>query len=98
MLAGLYVPFGFSTCSMPEHTIQLILSGMTLQGATIFGAATMFLEFTAGTQFRRRLIFIVVSVFVIMSSVEGMSRRTAEGVGVGVIGEGLFGEDPLLST
>ena len=98
MLASLYVPFGFSACGIVYHDIQLVLSGMTLQAAAIFRTATVFLELTAGTYFRRRLVFIVVSVFVIMPSLEGMSRRTGEGVSVWVIGEGLFGEDPFLST
>jgi hypothetical protein len=98
VLTSLDVSFGFSAPGMLEHTIQLILSGMSLHAAAIFRAGTAFLELTAGTQFRRSLIFMVVSPFVIMPSVEGMSRRTGEGVGVWLIGEGLFGEDPFLST
>jgi hypothetical protein len=62
---------------------------MWLQAAAIFGAGTSFSEFTVGTELRGGLVFIVVSPFVIMPSVEGMSRRR---------GEGLFRKDPLLST
>ena len=98
MLSCLYVPFGFSACGIVYHDIQLALSGMSLQAATIFRAGTVFSKLTAGTHFRRRLVFIMVPLFVIMPSLEGMSCGTGEGVSVWVIGEGLFGEDPFLST
>jgi len=70
VLAGLYVLLGLSAPGMRENVIQLLLSGMTLQGATIFRAATVFLELTARTDPGRGPVFIVVPFFIIASPLQ----------------------------
>ena len=95
MLAGLYVPFGFPACGMGNHRVELILAKMPLYGSPGFGAGTMRFERTGGAGSSGSLVLIMVPLFVMMPSFQDLARRTAKGVSVRVIGEGLFGEDPL---
>jgi hypothetical protein len=53
---------------MTEHTIQLVLSGMWLQGAVIFPAGTLVSELTGSRDLKRALVFAMVSL-------EDMPRR-----------------------
>lgn len=80
---------------MPEHTIQLILSGMSLHRAAIFGAGTPFSEYTGGTDLRSGLAFIVVPLLAVMSSFQNLACSTSKGVGVRVINELLSGKIPF---
>ena len=98
MLAGLYVPFGLPACDMAEHSVQLVLSGMSLEGAPVFRAGARVSQLTGGADAGRGLVFIVVSFFVIMSSFEDMACRAAKGIIGNIINKGLFRKDPLLST
>ena len=98
MLSRLYVSFGFSACGKFHDDIQLVLPRMAFQGAAIFRAGTVFPQLTAGTPFRRGLVFVVVTLFMVVSSLQQVPCRTGEGVSVWVIGKGLFREDTFLPS
>ena len=98
VLAGLYVSFSFPACGMPEHSVQLVLSYMSLEGAPLFRAGARVSELTGGADAGRGLVFIVVALFIVASSFEQMPCRTAKDITASIIDKGLFGKDPLLST
>ena len=98
MLAGLDVSFGFSAFGMVEHSVQVILACMSFYGSPGFGAGTMPSELTGGAGSSGSLVLIMVPLLGVMSSLQNLARRTREGVGVRVISEGLFREDPLFSA
>ena len=95
MLAGLYVSFGLCAFGSREHTVQFILAKMSFYGSAGLGAGTLSSELTGGAGSSGSLVLILVSLFVVMSSFQNLACRTSKGVGVRVIGEGLFREDPL---
>jgi len=98
VLTSLDVSFGLSACGIREHGVQFILPTMSFHGSAGPGAGTLCSELTGGTGSRGSLVLIMVPLLVVMPSFQNRACRTGEGVGVGVIGEGLFGEDPLFSA
>ena len=97
MLAGPYVCFGLSGFGVVEHGVELILPKMSFYGSPGFGASTVLLKLTGGTALSRGLVLIMVPLLVVMSSFQNLACRASKGVGVKMIGEGLFGEDPFFS-
>jgi hypothetical protein len=95
VLAGFYVSFGFAGFCDMKHAIELILSQVPFERSALFRASTMLFKLTAGASLSRGLVLIMVSLFMVHASGEDIACRTREGVGVRVIGEGLFREDPL---
>jgi hypothetical protein len=95
VLAGFYVSFGFAGFCYMKHIIELILSQVPFERSALFRASTMLFKLTAGTGLSSGLVLIMVPLCVVMSSFQNLTCRTREGVGVRVIGEGFFGEDPL---
>ena len=71
---------------------------MSFEGPAIFGAGTFLPQLTVSTEFRRGLVFIVVTPFVIMSLFQGVPGWAAKGVSVTAIGKGLLREDALLPS
>ena len=71
---------------------------MSSEGSAIFGSGTFLPQLTVSTKFRRGLVFIVVTPFVIMPFLQGVPGWAAKGVSARVIGKGLLREDSLLST
>ena len=83
---------------MLEQSIQLVLSCVALHGAPVSGAGAIVSQLTGGTKLRGSLVFIVISFFVIMSSLEDMACRAAKGITGGVIDKGFLRENPFLAT
>lgn len=69
---------------------------MSLQRSAILRAGAPIPELTARTGLRGSLVLVVVSTLVVAPSFQEFSCRTGKGVGIGVIGKDLFGEDPFL--
>ena len=80
MLASLYVPCGLSAPRMGEHTIQLLLSGMSLHAAAIFRAGTLVPQLTSRTGLRRCLVLVVVSLSMVVSPLQCVPCGTGEGI------------------
>ena len=98
MLAGLYVPFGFSGLDVLEHSVQLILPKMSFYGSPGLGAGTLSSELAGDTGSSGSLVLIMVPLLVAMSSLEEVSCRTDKSVRVAVVGKGLPREDPLFPS
>ena len=96
MLAGFYVSSGFTGFCDMKHTIEIILSQVPFERSALFRASTMLFKLTAGTGLNSGLVLIMVSLLIVMPSVQNLTCRAGEGVGVRVIGEGLFREDSFL--
>jgi len=96
VLAGLDVSFGLSAFGIIEHSVQFVLPKMSFYGSAGLGAGTLYSELTGGTGSSGSLVLIMVPLLVVMPSFQNLACRT--GKGVGMIGEGLFRENPLFSA
>ena len=96
MLAVPDVPLGRLTVGLFKHEIKLILPFMSLQAASILGSGTLALELTLIAGLRRSLVFIVLSAFVVVPSVQYLPGWTQKGIRLRIIGEMLFGENAFL--